>query len=123
MNMTPFLIVLGSVVLTAFAQLALKVASGRFADPSPDQSFLHGLLMQLFHPLTMAALAAYVASTLLWLVALRALPLSVAYTFSGVTIIVVAVMGVVLLGETLVARQIAGIALVIAGALMVAKPG
>ena len=123
MNLTPFLIVLGSVVLTAFAQLSLKVASGRFADAAPDQSFLQGLLMQLLHPLTMAALAAYVGSTLLWLVALRALPLSVAYTFSGVTIIVVAVMGVVLLGETLVARQIAGIALVITGALMVAKPG
>ncbi|MEZ5652749.1 MAG: SMR family transporter [Burkholderiaceae bacterium] len=123
MSVTPFLIVLGSVALTAFAQVSLKIASGRFVGAQAGESLLGGLVMQLMHPLTLAALAAYVGSTLLWLLALRALPLSVAYTFSGVTIIVVVLLGVFLLGETLGSRQIAGIALVIIGATLVAKPG
>lgn len=119
---TPFLAMLGSVVLTAFAQVSLKIASQRYAGSAVGDSFLGGLIAQLLQPLTIAAIVAYVGSMLLWLIALRSLPLSVAYTFTGVTIIVVVLMGVLLLGESLVGRQIAGILMVVVGAYLVARP-
>ncbi|MEZ5738975.1 MAG: SMR family transporter [Burkholderiaceae bacterium] len=121
MKLTSLLVVLGSVGLTAMAQLSLKVASSRFAGTGADQGLFGGLLAQLFHPLTMAAIVAYVGSTLLWLVALRDLPLSVAYTFSGLTIGVVVLLGVVVLGEALSLPQMAGIGLIIGGLVLLAR--
>ena len=121
MTSAPYLAMLGSVVLTACAQLALKVASTRYASTAVGDSFLGGLIAQLLQPLTMAAITAYVGSMMLWLIALRSLPLSVAYTFSGVTIVAVVLMGVLVLGETLAMRQIAGSGMVIVGAYLVAS--
>ena len=121
MKLSALFIVLASVSLTALAQLALKLASGRFQAPGADSGFWSGLLAQFMHPLTMAAIVAYVGSLALWLIALRDVPLSVAYPFAGVTIALVAVLGAVVLGEGLTWAQVLGIALIAGGVLMLAR--
>lgn len=113
--------VLASVSLTALAQLALKLASSRFTPPSPDSGFLASLLAQFLHPLTIAAIVAYVGSLAFWLVALRDVPLSVAYPFAGLTIAIVAIMGAVVLGESLGWGQVAGIVMIALGVMMLAR--
>jgi small multidrug resistance pump len=76
------------------------------------------LLSQLLDPLTVTATIAYAASFVLWVLALRQLPLSIAYSFSGLTIALVTVSSVLLLNETLSLYQIGGIILIIIGILL-----
>ena len=121
MKLSVLMTVLCSVSLTALAQLALKLASAHYEPATPDSGFLPGLLAQVLHPLTLAAIVAYAGSLALWLIALREVPLSVAYPFAGVTIALVAVLGAVVLGEGLSWSQIAGIGLIAAGVLLLAR--
>lgn len=121
MKLSALLVVLASVSLTALAQLALKLASSRFVSPPAEEGFLAGLIAQFVHPLTLSAVVLYVGSLLLWLVALRDVPLSVAYPFAGLTIALVAVLGIVVLGEGLAWPQAVGIGMIAAGVIVLAR--
>jgi drug/metabolite transporter (DMT)-like permease len=66
-------------------------------------------------------LALYGAGTLLWILALSAVPLTVLYPFAALTYVLVHVLAVVLLGEHLTRRGMAGTALVLAGLFLVAS--
>ena len=123
MKMIPLLIILGSVLLTAGAQLALKLASGRYTDSAATQDLVGSIVRQLLDPLTMVALTFYVASTLLWLLALRHVPLSLAFPFSGVTIAIVAGLSMLVLGEPISWQHATGIALIMIGVAMLAHSG
>ena len=61
------------------------------------------------------ALVIYVLSTLLWISALRALPLRLAYPVSALAYVVVPVLGHFFLSEPLGFRTLAGGALIVAG--------
>lgn len=121
MKLIPLLIVFGSVLLTAGAQLALKIASGRHAEPSESTGLVQSIVHQLLDPLTMAAIGLYVGSTVLWLLALRSLPLSLAYPFSGVTIAIVAFLGWAVLNESLSVTHIVGMLLIMVGVVLLAQ--
>ncbi|MFK7965191.1 MAG: multidrug efflux SMR transporter [Burkholderiaceae bacterium] len=121
MKLSALLIVLASVSLTALAQLALKLASSRFAAPPADQGFIASLIAQFMHPLTLSAMVLYGGSLVLWLIALRDVPLSVAYPFAGLTIALVAVLGIVVLGEGLAWPQAFGIGMIAVGVIVLAK--
>ncbi len=123
MKLIPLLIVLDSVLLTAGAQLALKIASGRHAEPSETTGWFQSILMQLLDPLTIAAIGLYVGSLVLWLLALRSLPLSLAYPFSGLTIAVVALLGWFFLKESISVTHLIGMGLILAGVVMLAQAG
>lgn len=122
MKLAPLLTILASVFLTAGAQLSLKLASRNFQGPQAEN--LGGsLLAQLLDPLTVFALSLYVGSTVLWLLALRQVPLSLAFPFSGLTIAVVALLSVWVLGESIGWQHAAGIAFIMLGVAMLAKTG
>jgi multidrug transporter EmrE-like cation transporter len=123
MKLIPLLIVFGSVLLTAGAQLALKIASGRHADSTESAGLLQSVMQQLLDPLTVAAIGLYVGSLVLWLLALRSLPLSLAYPFSGLTIAVVAFLGWAVLNETLSVTHIVGMVLILIGVVLLAQSG
>jgi multidrug transporter EmrE-like cation transporter len=57
----------------------------------------------------------------LWLLALREVPLTIAYPFMGLTLVLVELLGVFVLGETLGAAKLAGMALVCAGLVLLAR--
>lgn len=123
MKLIPLLIVLGSVLLTAGAQLALKIASGRHSDTPESAGWLQSIVQQLLDPLTIAAIGLYVGSLVLWLLALRSLPLSLAYPFSGLTIAIVAFLGWAVLNESLDGTHIIGMVLIMAGVVLLARSG
>ena len=121
MKLSALLLVLSSVSLTALAQLALKLSSSRFAAPPVEQGLLASLLAQFMHPLTVAAICAYGGSLVLWLIALRDVPLSLAYPFAGLTIAIVALLGAFVLGEGIAWPQAVGIILIAIGVMMLAR--
>jgi multidrug transporter EmrE-like cation transporter len=120
MNLYSFCIILGSVLLTTGAQIALKIASIRYKVDG-NSGMLRSLFFQLLDPLMIAATIAYAASFILWIFALRQLPLSIAYSFSGLTIALVTVNSVLMLNETLSFYQISGIILIISGVILLSR--
>jgi len=58
---------------------------------------------------------------ILWLLALPHLPLSIAYSFSGLTIALVTMSGVLILHESLSIPQLSGIALILGGVILLTR--
>lgn len=114
-------IILSSVTLTAFAQLALKLSSARHAAPVESAALLRSLFEQFMNPWTIAGVVAYGLSFVLWILALREVPLTIAYPFMGLTLVMVAILGVIVLGETLSLAKLCGMLLVCAGLVLLAR--
>ena len=121
MSITSLLYILGSVVVTAVAQLCMKLASRQFAGQQGFDSLVTSLFQQMLHPLSLVAVAAYGLSLILWFLALRDVPLSVAYPFAGLTLALVALLGIGVLGEAVTLPKVAGIALIVAGVVVLAR--
>jgi drug/metabolite transporter (DMT)-like permease len=88
-------------------------------------SFKHGavgraVLMDFLNPWILLGLALYLAGTILWILALSAVPLTVLYPFAALTYVLVNVFAVALLGEQLTPRGMAGTGFVLLGLFLVA---
>jgi len=105
--MAYWLALVGAVLVSVLGQALLK--SGAMAANFREQ---------LFDAHTLAGLFFYALSTPLYIVALRRIPLSVAMPFTAISYALAAVIGRVVFAETLGAAQIDGIALIVAGVLM-----
>ena len=111
MNMSIFqlCLVLFTVCLLAVGQILFKLAS---ADIVLTRA---GMLPSLFSVKLVVAFAVYSFATVLWLVALKGLPLRVAYPFVALAFFIVPVLAHFLLGEALGWNTFAGAALIAAG--------
>ena len=97
-------------VLASLGQVSFKWgAAGRLA------------LAEFANPWIMLGLLLYLAGTLAWIRALATVPLTVLYPFTALTYVMVNLLAVVLLGESLSLRGVAGSALVLLGLLLVAS--
>lgn len=114
-------LILASVSLTALAQLALKLSSARHAADAGGAALLPSLLAQFTNPWTIAGMIAYGLSFVLWILALREVPLTLAYPFMGLTLVLVAALGVVVLGESFSLTKLAGMLLVCSGLVVLAR--
>lgn len=74
---------------------------------------------QLFNPSTIIGLALYGGSAFTYMVALRHIPVSVAFPSVSISYALVAVVAHFMFGEPFGRRQIAGIALVMTGVLVI----
>jgi small multidrug resistance pump len=74
---------------------------------------------QLIRPSTIAGIALYGASASLYIVALRKIPVSVAFPSVSLSYAVVAVLAHFLFGEPFGIRQIGGIALIMGGVVLI----
>jgi drug/metabolite transporter (DMT)-like permease len=79
-------------------------------------------LTALASPLTWLAMGLMIVSLLSWLYVLRYIPLSIAFPLSRVVDILVPLSCWVILGENISPRRWCGIALVIVGLMLTAKP-
>lgn len=77
-----------------------------------------GFVQQLMHPMTVVGLGAYVLSALLYMVALRKIPLSVAYPSVSASYVLVVLVSALVLGEQVTLAQAAGIALICVGVVL-----
>lgn len=88
-------------------------------------SFKHGaagraMLLEFINPWILLGLALYFGGTVLWILALSAVPLTVLYPFAALTYVLVNILAVTLLGEHLSVKGIAGTAFVLVGLFLVA---
>ncbi len=109
--MTWFHAALGAAILCGVAgQLLLKEGAAA-AD----------FLSQLFRPTTIVGLGFYALAALLYIVALRKIPVSVAFPSVSLSYVVVAVAGHFLWNEPFGLTQIAGLALICAGVFVLSQ--
>ena len=107
--MTVYYVALGIGILTGIAgQMLLKAG----AD-APD------FFSQLLRPSTLAGLALYGSAAFLYIIALRKIPVSVAFPSVSLSYAIVAVLGHFLFGEPFGIKQIGGIVLIMGGVMLI----
>jgi small multidrug resistance pump len=79
-----------------------------------------GFLTQLFRPITMGGLIVYGAAALLYIIALRRLPMSVALPCTAASYVAVAIIGYFAFGEPLGTQKLAALVLICGGVVMLA---
>lgn len=102
----------GAVLCGVASQFLLKAG----AD-APD------FFSQLFRPMTIAGLAGYGVAAVLYMLALRKLPVSIAYPSVSFSYVIVAVLAHLFFNEPLGWQQMAGIVLVIGGVILLNQTG
>jgi small multidrug resistance pump len=104
-----YLSLAAGILLGVGAQLLLKVgASGE-----------GNLMAQLFRPQTIIGLGLYGCAAFFYIIALRKIPVTVAFPSVALSYAIIAVLGVVWLKEPLGLMQMAGIAMIMAGVVLV----
>ena len=107
--MTIYYVALGIGILAGIGgQILLKAG----AD-APD------FVSQFFRPSTIMGLALYGSAAFLYIVALRKIPVSVAFPSVSLSYAIVAVLGHFLFGEPFGIKQIGGIALIVGGVVLI----
>ena len=107
--MTVYYVALAIGILAGIAgQLLLKAGAN-----APD------FVSQLLRPSTLAGLALYGSAAFLYIIALRKIPVSVAFPSVSLSYAIVAVLGHFLFGEPFGIKQIGGIVLIMGGVVLI----
>lgn len=123
MTGTILLLILASVGLGAVAQVLMKL--GMTAAPM-QQALASGVPVRiaqavLTSPGVMGGLFLYGLGTVLWLGVLSRVELSQAYPFVGLSFVLAAVLGYFVFADAVSATRVAGIALIVAGVVLVGR--
>lgn len=119
-NTSSLLLLLGSAVFGALTQIGLKSGSA-VSDKSHASGAIGTMLNQLGHEHTLLALFSQVLALLCWLLALRSVPLSVAYPFMGLTMVIVVAGSIFVFGEHMNLLRVAGVLLTVLGVVLIGK--
>lgn len=123
MTAVTWALLLGGVALNAAAQLFLKAAtraSGVLVGDTGGISWIAAAHLVKQPPLW-GGLACYGVSVFLWVGALSRVPVSIAYPLLSIGYVVNAFAAAALFGEALSATKLAGIGLIVAGVLLLAR--
>ncbi len=101
---------LATPLLIAMGQVLFKLAS-----QSTGTFSLASLMMLAINPVFIAALALYGFGTVVWIYVLRSVPLTLAYSFMGLTFCFVPLLAQLFFGEPLQMRYLIGTMLILAG--------
>ncbi|MGG5820178.1 DMT family transporter [Falsiroseomonas sp. HW251] len=113
--MTAAWITLAAAISTSLlGQVLLKFGASHSVAASAD------FMDQLFRWQTISGLACYGGAALLYIVALRKIPMSVALPCTAASYVVVALIGWAMFGESLGATKLAAIALICGGVVLLA---
>lgn len=104
----------GTPLLIAFGQVLFKLTSGTTAEFG-----LRGVMQLMLNPLMIAALVVYGVGTIIWIFVLKAVPLTIAYSFMALTFCFVPLLAFVFLGEALTLRYAFGAILLIGGMIVI----
>lgn len=123
MNGKLFALILGSVGLSAIAQLVLK--SGMSSIPV-QQAINRGMPFELacivaLNPYVLVGLALYLLGAAVWLLVLAQTDVSLAYPFVGIGFILTMLLGWLILHEPLGTARVIGTLLVVAGVWLVSS--
>lgn len=112
-------IALLSIALSAIAQLLMK--TGMMGLRASDMSTVPLLVATATNPYIVGGFAAYGIGAILWLKVLSRADLSLAYPLVSLGFILVALLSWLVLGERITTGRIAGMALIIAGVLVMGR--
>lgn len=107
---------LGAIVAGVVGQVLLKLGAGAIAASGAAA----GMAEQLLRPATLAGLVFYGLAALLYIVALRSIPVSVAMPSAALQYVVVAAIGWIAFREPFGWMQLGGLGLILAGVAMLA---
>jgi drug/metabolite transporter (DMT)-like permease len=116
----PWLVLGFEVICVLVYELLQKRGASATAHLSQAWSWIG--ITALASPLTWLAMGLMIVSLLSWLYVLRYIPLSIAFPLSRVVDILVPLSCWIILGEDISTRRWCGIALVIVGLIVTAKP-
>ena len=116
----PWLVLVFEVICVLIYELLQKRGASATAHLSQVWSWIG--VTALVSPLTWLAMGLMIISLLSWLYVLRYIPLSIAFPLSRVVDILVPLSCWMILGENISTRRWGGIALVIIGLALTAKP-
>jgi multidrug transporter EmrE-like cation transporter len=119
MTMGSLLLILVSVTVSALAQISFKLGLASQAGTAGDA--IQGILPKLMTTGVLTGLVLYGGGTLLWLSALDRVELSQAYPFVGLGFALTTLAGWWLFGDHITLQRLAGILLIIAGIVTVAR--
>jgi multidrug transporter EmrE-like cation transporter len=118
-----YLLIFISVCLSAVSQVILRhgmtqpdIAAALSGSTSP----LSAILTVAKSPFVIGGLACYGFGAVLWLIVLSKIPVSFAYPFVSLGIVLTSLAGVIVLRETISITACFGIALIVAGIICVA---
>ena len=112
----PLIMLLLAITLAAGGQVLLKAGLSQLDHPTIVQTML-----SMFHNATVfAGYAAFVLSSLLWLVALRRLPLSYAYPMVSLGYVAVVLLSWKMFGESISPLRVTALVVILAGVVLMA---
>lgn len=122
MNLTVLFLILLAVFMSAFGQVALKLGithpDMQLAIAAAIPSRL--LIVLLTSPWLLCGLLVYVLSVAVWLVVLSKVDVSYAYPFVALGMVITTLSGRFVLGESLPAMRLLGLAVIVVGVVVVA---
>lgn len=109
--------VLASIVLSAIAQLTLKIG---MSSDGIQRAFAEGNVLRFVttvasSPFIITGLTCYAFAAAVWLLALARFDLSAVYPFIALTILITAAAGYFMLGEPVSQTQLAGMLVIVVG--------
>lgn len=110
-----------SILLGALGQLFLKLGATRLAMTSPGAGAGDVLRDAVTNWQLLLGIAFYGSSAVVWIYVLSVLSLSVAYPMVGLSFVIVMLLSALVLGEAIVASQVAGCALILLGIYLVTR--
>jgi multidrug transporter EmrE-like cation transporter len=110
-----WIVALISILLSAFAQLLMKIGMTAVRLAADGGSLL---LAAALNPFVLGGLCAYGVSAVLWLLVLSRVPLSLAYPLVSLAFIAVVVLSALVLHEPVSATRIAAVALIVCGVIV-----
>ena len=96
-------------------QLLFKLAANYSTTHFPQEITLTSYIM---NPYLWSALVIYGSATLFWMWLLRSVPLNQAYPFMALAFVIVPLLSSLFLGEKVDARYLVGVALIMAGLII-----
>lgn len=105
---------IGTPLMIAVGQVLFKLTSG-----TTGEFGARGLVALMLNPLLLAALAIYGTGTIIWIFVLKAVPLTIGYSFMALTFCFVPLLASVFLGEALTVRYALGACLIVGGMLVI----
>lgn len=112
-------LILTVVVILSAGQLFFKLT----ADRLPDRLNVNALANMVIDPRFIVAIALYAGGTVLWILALKRMPLSVAYPFVAMSFVLTPILASVFLDERLSWGNAMGTLFIISGVAVIAKWG
>jgi drug/metabolite transporter (DMT)-like permease len=115
-------LILSSVTLAAIAQLTLKTGVNHVSEGSAGLQLSGSSVRALLtSPIVWAGLLLFGLSAVVWLFALSRASLSFAYPFASLSYVLILIFGRVVLHEQVTPLRMAGVALIVAGIVLVAQ--